>query len=94
VTEACYAETCLGIALGGAPEFGGARSYAKSEHSLQYDFAVRSVPLRFSDPSGDSNNSWALIRFNLIKVEPQNPAELSFWRETCSEVNLAALIRS
>jgi hypothetical protein len=33
-----------------------------------------------------------LIRFNLIKVEPQNPAGLSFWRETCPKLNSAALI--
>jgi hypothetical protein len=32
------------------------------------------------------------IQSDLINVEPQNPVELSFWRETCPVLNLAALI--
>jgi hypothetical protein len=32
------------------------------------------------------------IQSDLIKFEPRNPAELSLWRETCPELNSAALM--
>jgi hypothetical protein len=70
------------------------RSYAKSEHSLQYDFA-REEAFRWAfglEQRLKQKLGFDPIQSDLIKVEPQNPVDLSFWRETCPVLNLAALI--